>query len=415
MKIKDIEAFVIYPGGHGRAPFDEGRPNWGAGFWSREPHLHPGLPADHPGDITTEYPPLWRNRAVYMSTVEAIIIRLETDTGMVGWGEAHTPVAGEVTKSVVDHLLAPLLHGRDPLDIQPIWEAMYGTMRLRGHSSGYLLEAMSGIDIALWDLAGKALNAPIAKLLGGKLRDRVPVYASSLPRVHTSAREAAWHELAEAALSLVERGYRSLKVKLGIDLEGDRHALHVLREAVGPHIGIAVDVNGAYDLALARRAGRMMEEAKALWLEEPLMPENLRDYARLAEYLSIAVAGGKCLRNRWIFNDFLAAGALDLIQPDVSRAGGISECMRISTLADVYAVPFAPHVSSGTAIYMAASLQWAAAGPNLMTCEWPLDQSAVADGILLEPFSLRDGFVHLSNLPGLGIQLDEASLRRWQV
>lgn len=408
MKIKEIEAFVV------RAPFNGNKPNWGVSFLTDEEHLHPGLEADHPGDISTEYPPLWRNRALYSNNIEAVIVRIEADNGTVGWGEAHTPVAGEVSKTIIDRLLAPLLYNRDPLDIQPIWEAMYATMRLRGHNSGYLLEAMSGIDIALWDLAGKALEVPVAKLLGGQLRDRVPVYASSLPRVHTAAGEGGWQELAEAAGRLVEQGYLTFKVKLGINLQEDRYALQLLRATVGPNVGIAVDVNGTYDFALARQAGRMMQEAGVLWLEEPLMPENLRDYARLTEYLDIAVAVGKCLCNRWAFNDFLAAGALDLVQPDVSRAGGISECRRISTLADAYAVPFAPHVSTGTAIYMAASLQWAAAGANLMTCEWALNQEVAADGILHEPFDFRNGFVHLSGHPGLGILVDEAALRRWE-
>ncbi|MBC7813625.1 MAG: mandelate racemase/muconate lactonizing enzyme family protein [Burkholderiales bacterium] len=409
MKIKSVETFVV------RIPYDEGKVNWGAGFWAKDPNQHPGLPADHPGDITTEYPPVWRFRALYPKDNETVIVRIETDNGIVGWGDAHTPVGGQVSKAVIDSLFAPLLYGKNPLDIQPIWELLYSTMRLRGHSQGFQLEAISGIDIALWDIAGKALNTPVYKLLGGQMRDRIPVYASSLPRVHQSSGEAGWQGLADAAREIKEQGFLAFKVKLGIDLDRDRHALRVLKEAVGDEIKIGVDVNGAYDFAYARKAGRMMQEEGAWWIEEPLMPENLRDYTRLAEYLDIIVAGGECLCNRWIFNDFLAAGAMDLIQPDVSRAGGISECKRISDLADIYGVPFAPHISTGTAIYMAASLQWAAAGPNLMTCEWPLSQKASGNDILSEPFDFRDGFVHVSDRPGLGIDIDEATLRAWAV
>ncbi len=409
MKIKEIEAFVV------RAPFDGDKPYWGAGFWAEDPQTHPGLPANHPGDITTEYPPLWRARALYAREAEAVIVRIGTDTGIVGWGEAHTPLAGDVTKAIIDNLFKDLVIGRDPLDIQPIWETLYAAQRLRGHSAGWTLDAISGIDIALWDIAGKALGVPVAKLLGGQMRDRIQVYASSLPRVNQSAGEAGWRGLTELARHLVDQGYRSFKVKLGIDLALDRHALRILRQAVGPDISISIDVNGAYDVALARMAGRMMEQEGALWLEEPIMPENLRGYAQLAETLDIMVAGGECLCNRWIFNDFLAAGALDLIQPDVSRAGGISESKRISDLADSYGIPFAPHVSVGTAIYLAASLQWAAAGPNLMMCEWPMDQSALGDGILAEPFQFERGFVRLADLPGLGIEIDEKALRRWAV
>ena len=145
------------------------------------------------------------------------------------------------------------------------------------------------------------------------------------------------------------------------------------------------------------------------------MPENVRGYAQLAATLDIMVATGECLDNRWIFNDYLAAGGLDLAQPDVSRAGGISESKRISDLCDLYGVPFAPHVSIGTAIYMAASLQWAAAGPNLMLCEWPLEQSALGNGILEEPFAFERGVVRLPDRPGLGIVVNETALRQWEV
>lgn len=406
MKIKTIETFVV------RIPYTQG--NWGAGYWAKDPLAHPGLRREHPGDISTEYPPVWRHRAVYPAANEAVIVRIEADNGLVGWGEAHTPVAGEITKSVIDTLLTPIVVQYGPLDIHPIWEAMYSSMRLRGHTSGYLLEAISGIDIALWDLVGKALNVPVHKLLGGKTRHRVPVYASSLPRVHAEAGEAGLRALVDAAGALVEQGYRAFKVKLGIDIEQDCVTLRALRAAVGDDIGIAVDVNGAYDFALARRAGERMNESNLLWLEEPLMPENQRDYARLTEFLDVAVAGGECLCNRWAFNDYLAAGAFDIIQPDVSRAGGIGECRRIAMIADTYGIPYAPHLSTGTAIYMAASLQWAAASPNLMICEWPLDQDNAGNGVLDAPFQFEDGFIAVPDGPGLGIELNEAALRRWQ-
>ncbi len=407
MKIKTIDTFRV------RIPFDDDKPYWGAGFWGADPQAHPGLEPDHPGDITTEYPPLWRNRAAYADRNEAVIVRLATDSGLVGWGEIHAPIAGEVSQSVVENLLRSVVYDRDPFDIQPIWENMYSTMRMRGHASGFLLEAMSGIDMALWDIAGKALKVPISKLLGGTLRDRIPVYASSLSRPQLAAGEAGLQKLIDAAQELVNWGYRALKIKLGIDLDQDCEALFALRRALGDAIAIAVDVNGAYDLALARRAGRMMEAFDVWWLEEPLMPENLRDYARLTAYLDLPVAGGECWYNRWQFNDFLAANAVDLVQPDVGRAGGISECRRISTLADTYGIPFAPHVSTGTAIYMAASLQWAAAGTNLMTCEWPLDETGASDRILDEPFRFSDGYVYLSDEPGLGIRVNEAALMKW--
>ena len=410
MQIKTVESFLV------RIPYDEDKPTWGAGFWAKDPSAHPGLPASHPGDITTEYPPLWRNRAVYVPFNECVVVKIATDNGIVGWGEAHAPIAGAVTKTAIETLLAPVVCNRDPLDIHPIWEAMYSTMHMRGHNSGFLMEAISAVDIALHDIAGKALGVPIAALFGSQLRDRIPVYASSLPRIHAESRETGIQKLIEYARGLVEAGHRAFKLKLGVDLAADVAVLRQLRVAVGDSIGIAVDVNGTYDVALARRAGQLMHEAaQLLWLEEPLTPENLRDYARLTAFLDVAVAGGESLYNRWVFNDALAAGALDIIQPDVGRAGGISECRRIAMLADTYGVPFAPHVSTGTAITIAASLQWAASGPNLMMCEWPLHQEHALNGVLRQPFQFADGFVKVPDGPGLGIDLDEAALRQWEV
>jgi D-arabinonate dehydratase/D-galactarolactone cycloisomerase len=346
-------------------------------------------------------------------SLEAVVVRLETDTGIVGWGEAHTPSGPEASKAIIDTVFAPVVLGADPLDIQPIWETLFATQHMRGHTAGFQMEAISGIDIALWDIAGQALGVPVAKLLGGQLRNRIPVYASSLPRVNVANAEAARKAVCEQTEALVAAGHRSIKVKLGINIDEDRETLRALRKAAGPGVEFSVDVNGAYDLSLARAAGRMMEEEGVIWLEEPLMPEDMRGYERLCAALDIRVAAGECLCNRWICNDFFAAGAVDLIQPDVSRAGGISESKRISDLAEIYGVPFAPHVSIGTAIYMAASLQWAAAGPNLMICEWPLEGSVLGDGILQEPFVFNEGFVHLPESPGLGIVIDETALRKW--
>lgn len=408
--IRSIEAFVV------RIPFDGQGRNWGAGFWAEDAKRHPGLAADHPGDIYTEYPPLWRNRADYAPANETVIVRLERDDGIVGWGEAHTPLAGHITREVIHRLLSPLLIGQPATEIHPLWERMYSAMRLRGHHSGYLLEAISAIDIALWDAAGKAAGVPVAKLLGGIVRERIPVYASSLPRLHHDHFEAGLAQLVESAQALVQQGHRALKVKMGIDLLRDCETLRALRSALGDSTAIMVDVNGAYDPALARRAGDLMHAAAAIrWLEEPLPPELLDVYPAVTEYLDVAVAGGEGLTTRWAFKQVLDAGAFDIIQPDAGRAGGISECKRITELADVFGVPVAPHLSTGTAIQAAATLQWAAFIPNLMICEWPLGQAQAFDGVVSVPFVFQDGYVQVLAGPGLGIVIDEAALRRWEV
>lgn len=408
--IRSLEAFVV------RIPFDGESKNWGAGFWAEDAKCHPGLSVNHPGDIYTEYPPLWRNRADYAPANETVIVRLERADGIVGWGEAHTPLAGHITREVIDRLLSPLLINQPATEIHPLWERMYSAMRLRGHSSGYLLEAIAAIDIALWDAAGKAAGVPIAKLLGGMVRDRIAVYASSLPRLQHHHFEAGLAQLVDSAQALVQQGHQALKVKMGIDLTRDCETLRALRSALGDPTAIMVDVNGAYDPALARRAGDQMHAAAAIrWLEEPLPPELLDVYPDVTEYLDVAVAGGEGLTTRWTFKQVLDAGALDIIQPDTGRAGGISECKRIAELADVFGVPVAPHLSTGTAIQAAATLQWAAFIPNLMICEWPLGQAQAFDGVVNTPFIFRDGYVQVPSKPGLGIDIDEAALRRWEV
>ena len=409
MKISSIEAFTV------RIPFDDGMPVLTAGQSYAAEGVHPALSAGHPGALTTEYPPVWRTKAVYTDTIEAVIVKVQTDNGLTGWGEMHIPVAGEIGEAIVNHLLAPLLIGGDPRLISPLWEKMYASMRVRGHLNGYQMEAISGVDIALWDILGKSVGAPVCKLLGSQIRDRIPVYASCLPSVSVSAGSAGIDAVVAAAKMIVERGFTAFKIKLGVRLDIDRAVLTALRNALGDRIGIAAYVNGAYDFAMARQAGKMMQDFGVLWLEDPLTPENRRDYARLTRYLDVAIAGGGSLCGRWAFNDHMAEGAFDLIQPDVGRAGGISECRKISMLADTYGLPFAPHISRGTAIYMAASLQWAAAAPNLMTCEWPLDQSAAGDGIMNQPFIIAEGYADVPALPGLGIDINEDALRRWSV
>lgn len=403
--ITNVEAFVV------RLPSPIDNIGGDTESWASNPNGHPALADNHPGDITTEYPPLWRT-ATPNAANESVVVRIRTADGVVGWGEAHTPLAAEITRQVIQRLLAPLLIGQNATDIHPLWERMYSVVRQRGHNGGYALQAISAVDIALWDAAGKTLGVPITKLLGGQLRDRVPVYASSLSRLHAHDFEAGLVRLVERAVQLQRDGYRAIKVELGLDLARDLEVLRGLREALGTAIDLAVDVNGAYDFALARRTGEAMSAVGGIrWLEDPLLPELKTDFVRLADYLDVAVAGGKWLATRWTFNDYLAASALDIAQPNVAHAGGISECKRIAELADLYGVPIAPHLSAGTIISVAATLQWAAACTNLMTCAYPLGQS----NLLGQPFVIEDGYIRLPSGAGLGIEVDEAAVRQWQV
>ena len=401
MRIKSIDSFVV------QIPSDADR-------LISEPVINKAALESQHDDPTTHYPPRWRTMALSKDASETVIVRIETDNHIIGWGEIHTPVAAQISKTVIDHLLGPLIYNEDPRDIHPLWEKMYATMRIHGQMAGYQLEAISGIDIALWDIVGKAVNAPIAKLLGGKIRDRVPVYASRV-NVQPVSDTNDGSQFVEEATALVEQGCRALKITLGNHIDYDKAVLERIRNAVGDQIKIAVSANAAYDLALARQVGKMLESQNVLWLEDPLAPENLRDYARLAQFLDVTVAGGRSLHNRWQFNDYLSNAALDLVQPCVTRAGGLSECRRIAMLADTYGIPFAPSLGTCTAIAMAASLQWAASGTSLMICEWPIDQERARNKIVKDAFAVMDGYVNLDDEPGLGIHVDETALMKWVI
>lgn len=295
----------------------------------------------------------WRaaSFAVPFAHAETTLVRLETDTGLVGWGEAHAPVAPEVSKVVVDTLLAPAIMGRDPRDHAVLWDEMYALMRPRGHALGFTLEAISGVDIALVDLAAQALGIPIYSLLGGAHRQRIRTYGSVLQWV-------APPELAELALAHVKKGFTALKLKVGQDPLIDAEKARVVREAVGHKVDLMADANCRFTASEAVHMARVLESQNFAWLEEPVPPEDVEGYRTVRAKVDIAVAGGECECTHHRFAHLLALGTFDVIQPDICRAGGLTACHRIGVLADAFNVRVAPHVSIGSAIHIAASLHW---------------------------------------------------------
>jgi len=358
-----------------------------------------------------EYPPRWRMRASYSQTLNTVIVRITTDTGLVGYGEAKAPVAPEATREIVRDLLAPVVVGADPLDIDVAWERMYSTMRLRGHASGFLLEALSGVDLALWDLAGKMLGVPVCKLLGGAYRDRVKVYASGLPGLTRAGDAEARDRLQQGARALVAGGFRAIKLAIGFGVEADAETVRAAREAVGADTLLLADAAGNYDVAAAGRLGRILQECGVGWLEAPLPPEHVDGHAQLAHALEIPIATD-LLCTRYQVREFLVRGALDVVQPDVCRSGGLTECRRIAQLADVFGAGVAPHVSIGSAIQFAASAHLAAATPNFVIMEYWIGDNPIGNPVLRRPLRLEDGMLEVPVGPGLGLDLDEAALLR---
>lgn len=408
MRITDVEAIPI------QASMRPGDVYWGNQSWGRnKPSLSnaPGLPT---GDDRAAYPYHWRSRAAYSQTVDTTIVKITTDTGLVGWGEAKSPVAPTVTATIIRDLMTGLLLGEDPTNPALQWERLYGAMRIRGHHTGFWMEAMSGIDIALWDLTGKALDVPLSKLLGGNFRQRVKIYASGIPGLRADAPPDAWQRLKATAEDVRSRGFRAVKMGIGLGVVGDLRSVATVRETLGPDFQIFTDAAAMYNLPDAIALGRGLEKLGVGWLEAPLPPEEIEGYARLSRTLDLPIASD-LIFNRWQTRDLLLAGGVDVVQPDVCRAAGLTECKRIAELADAFGKAATPHVSIGSAIHFAASVHLAAALPNQSVMEFWYGANPIGDAIITEPFRIEHGYFHVPHGPGLGIDIIEDKVRLYAI
>ncbi len=339
---------------------------------------------------------------VYSSDIETTLVRVRTEAGLTGWGEAQSPVAPEVTETIIRTLLAPLLVGEDALAPDAAWQRMYDAMRVRGHRGGFYLDAMAGIDIALWDLAGKACGQPVYRMLGGPHQSLLPCYISG---VAGSSPEARMDFIA----GYVEEGARAFKFFLDA---GERDLLDWidrLRGRFGNTITIYVDALWRLDLKRAVRLARQLEARDVAWLEAPLAPESLDGHAALARATEIPIAIGECYRTRFELLPFLRRGAMDIAQPDLGRTG-ITEGRKIAILADTFLAPVAPHLSIGLGPQIAAAFQFAAATANLLTVECNPKVLETANRYLRAPLVREGGSLQLPEGPGLGIEMDEAAL-----
>jgi D-galactarolactone cycloisomerase len=399
MKIERVETFAV------QAPPSDARPYWGSRAWG-------STRADAAPEISAEYPTPVRRRYLYSPTIDTVIVRLTTDDGRVGHGEAKAPVAPQATKAIIYLLLADLVRGADPRDVTLLWERMYAGMRVRGHRAGFYLEAMSGVDIALWDLAAQAAGVSIASLLGGVFRNPIRVYASGIPALDRHADDEALVALVEEAKRLRAQGYTGLKMALGKGIEGDLRSVRAVREGLGKDFLIYTDAAGVYDRAQALRLGRELEDLEAAWLEMPIAPEDVEGYGMLAEALRLPIALDS-LSSRYEVAQFIRCRGLDVVQPDVCRAGGITECRRIAELADAFGLAFAPHVSIGSAVHIAATLHLAAAMPNTLTSEYWIGDNPIGNAWLTTPLDVVQGALSLPNGPGLGLAFAPQVLDPW--
>ncbi|MCY3944675.1 MAG: mandelate racemase/muconate lactonizing enzyme family protein [Anaerolineaceae bacterium] len=357
----------------------------------------------------------------------SLLVRIETDDGLVGWGEGGQYGPPEPVAACVQAVLAPQILGRDPRQPVRIQELLYALTRDFGQKGAYV-EAISAIDIALWDLTGQALGEPVHRLLGGAFRDRVHAYATGCyyrpEHQHDPAGQLP--ALADEARSYVDAGFDTIKMKVGLlSIADDAARVACVRQAIGPGTRLLADANHAYNGYSALRMGRILEAQDVLWFEEPVVPEDLDGYRLLRSSLDVAIAGGECEFMRYGFRRLFEQGCVDIAQPDLCAAGGLSEWVKIHALASSFGIATIPHVW-GSGVALAAALHALAATPpfpytalpqplmNEPLVEFDRNPNPLRDELLVTPPRLVEGCLPVPQGPGLGIQVDEDALQRYR-
>lgn len=347
---------------------------------------------------------------VFSELREALLLKLTADDGTVGWGETYT-LPGN--KSALTDLAAELV-GRDPISA-PAAQGLPVVDEIG------IASAMGAIDTALFDLRGRALGVPVHVLLGGRVRDDVPVYASGFMYARDDPPERAWPR--EAA-GLVDEGYRAMKVRMGLyPVEQELRAMAALRDSLPDDVLVMVDAWGAYTLHEATKVGRRLEQLGVVWFEEPASPyANYAGYEVLTAALDIPVAGGEMGRSLGDFKGLFDRRALDVVQPDIAICGGLRSVMNIAELARLYGIVCVPHSWNG-GIMAAATLQVIGALPRTrqvdrvteLHCEYDVTENLLITGLVTNPPELVDGRFAIPTSPGLGIEVDEDFVRRYAV
>ena len=344
------------------------------------------------------------------------LLKIETDEGITGWGEGYVGARGDF----VNQLVGDMLVGADPLNRNALWQGMFDRVYNGNNAGGFGGSAISAVDIALWDIAGKAAGQSVSDLLGGRIRDKVAVYATGL---YYTEGEFPTRLLDEATM-YVELGFKGMKTKIGgLPIAEDVRRVAAIRGAIGDDIRLMVDANQAYPASTAIRIGNELAAYDITWFEEPVNAKDVDAYLQVQAAVPMPVAGGENLRTRYEFKDFFARRAYDIAQPDVVNAGGITEMRNIAMTANSYGILVNPHVW-GSPVMIAASLHLASTIPPCPPAyeprpyeqepvmEFDRTPSGIREGITVEPFDQQDGFITVPTAPGLGVEIDEDAVRR---
>jgi D-galactarolactone cycloisomerase len=343
------------------------------------------------------------------------LVRITAEEGTYGWGEGYGPA--RVVEAGAQYL-SPFVVGQDPLHEATLWQTMY-RRSLDYARRGVLVAAISAIDIALWDLKGKLLGQPVSVLLGGRRRDRVRVYATGM--YFTRGPDLAGR-LAQEARVYVQQGFPAIKMKVGLGIQQDVDNVRAVREALGPDVALMVDANHAYDRREALSLSRAIEPLDIGWFEEPLSPEDYEGYAELRQRTDIPIAAGECEYLCAGFRHLISNHCVDVAQPDICAAGGLTEVRRIVALANAFGINVTPHCW-GTGIAFAAALHLASTldvlPGRLMAAEPLLEmdrsENLLRDDLTVPRFRVQDGRVSVPTVPGLGVDVDARLLAKYRV
>jgi D-galactarolactone cycloisomerase len=353
-------------------------------------------------------------------------VRITTDEGITGWGECFG--AGQIAignKCIVEQIIKPMIVGSDPVDRDVLWHRVYNKLRDHGQK-GMPMQALSGVDIALWDIAGKVAGLPVSKLIGGAHRDKIAVYGYGMMLRRESAKELAARFTDEAA-GLRDKGFAALKMKVGLGVKDDIRLAEAVRKGVGDDFPFMVDANHCYTTSDALQVGYALDDLEAYWFEEPIAPEDRNGYRELRSRLKTNIAGGEVEFGRWGWLRLLEARGVDIAQPEVCGLGGISEYLRVMALCQAHFTPIINHVW-GSAIAVATNLQLLAAQPHMPGglfphepwLEFDTTENRFRDDLLTEPLSIQKqiaengGLVTIPTKPGLGVEPDEEFIRHYE-
>jgi D-galactarolactone cycloisomerase len=344
-----------------------------------------------------------------------VLVEVECSDGTVGWGECLGPAR---PNAAVVAAYAGWLIGQNPLETERHWATLYNALRDQGQR-GLTVTALSGIDMALWDIKGKVLGQPVSVLLGGRWRESVRAYATGsfkrdgVDRVSDNAQEMAQRR---------SEGFHACKIKIGFGLAEDLAVIRAVREAIGSDMRLMIDANHGYTVTEAIRLGRAAADYDIDWFEEPVVPEQLSAYAQVRAGQPIPVAGGETWHTRWGHWQAIQAGAVDILQPDIAGCGGLSEAVKIASLATLHGVRIVPHVW-GTGVHIAAALQFMAAmvpdpvrvNPIAPIMEFDRTHNPFRQAVLTRPIEAVDGVVAIPDGPGLGIEVNRDALAEFRM